>query len=138
MDLVSSGVINPDIYLFMVTEGKEEKVERHLILPYLGKTKFLVGVGDKKCSIRFVWLVVLWFSATFTAKVTSWRSVTHMCFLASHTSTNTNFFPKSPTTFLICFSRGGGGVFHIELGSKYQFIALPKESMMHILIDALN
>ena len=28
------------------------------------------------------WLVVLGFSATLTAKVKSWRSVTHMCFLA--------------------------------------------------------
>ena len=26
--------------------------------------------------------------------------------LKSHTSTNTNFFPKPPTTFLTCFSRG--------------------------------
>ena len=28
------------------------------------------------------WLVVLEFNATLTAKVISWRSVTHMCFLA--------------------------------------------------------
>ena len=28
------------------------------------------------------WLVVLGFNATLTAKVISWRSVTHMCFLA--------------------------------------------------------
>ena len=28
------------------------------------------------------WLVVLWFNATLTAKVISWQSVTHMCFLA--------------------------------------------------------
>ena len=27
-------------------------------------------------------LVVLWLNATLTAKVISWRSVTHMCFLA--------------------------------------------------------
>ena len=34
--------------------------------------------------------------------VTSWWSVTHMCFLAfSH-----QYFPKPPTTFLTCFSRG--------------------------------
>ena len=30
----------------------------------------------------FGWLVVLEFNATLTAKVISWRSVTHMCFLA--------------------------------------------------------
>ena len=42
------------------------------------------------------WLVVLGFNATLTAKVISWRSVTHMCFLAfSHTSTNTTFLSKS-------------------------------------------
>ena len=28
------------------------------------------------------WLVVLGFNATLTAKIISWRSVTHMCFLA--------------------------------------------------------
>ena len=28
------------------------------------------------------WLVVLGFNATLTAKVISWRSVKHMCFLA--------------------------------------------------------
>ena len=27
------------------------------------------------------WVVVLGFNATFTAKVISWRSVMHMCFL---------------------------------------------------------
>ena len=33
--------------------------------------------------------------------------MTHMmCFWLSHTNTNTNFFPKPPTTFLTCFSRG--------------------------------
>ena len=49
------------------------------------------------------WLVVLRFNATLTAKVISWQLVMHMCFLAF---TNTNFFPKPPTTFLTCFSRG--------------------------------
>ena len=29
-----------------------------------------------------IWLVVLGFNATLTAMVISWRSVTHMCFLA--------------------------------------------------------
>ena len=31
---------------------------------------------------KFGWLVVLEFNATLTAKVISWRSVMHMCFLA--------------------------------------------------------
>ena len=30
----------------------------------------------------------------------------HICFLLSHTSTNTNFLPKPLTTFLTCFCRG--------------------------------
>ena len=33
-------------------------------------------------NIQEGWLVVLGFNATLTAKVISWRSVTHMCFLA--------------------------------------------------------
>ena len=47
-----------------------------------------------------IWLVVLGFNAILTAKVISWRS------RLSHASTNTTFFPKPPTTFLTCFSRG--------------------------------
>ena len=38
-----------------------------------------------------------------TAKVISWRSVTHICFLVVLTQL---FFPKPPTTFLTCFCRG--------------------------------
>ena len=34
------------------------------------------------CLTNYGWLVVLGFNATLTAKVISWRSVTHMCFLA--------------------------------------------------------
>ena len=34
-----------------------------------------------KLQIKLGWLVVLGFNATLTAKVISWRSVTHMCFL---------------------------------------------------------
>ena len=53
-------------------------------------------------------LFVLGFNATLTAKVISWRSVTHMCFLSwlFHTNTNKTFFPKPRKTFLTCFSRG--------------------------------
>ena len=43
----------------------------------------------------------------------------------SHTSTNTNFFPKPPTTFLTCFSRGerrkyAGKKFHLKRDSNSQ------------------
>ena len=42
------------------------------------KTGFDCIIGkEKDC-----WLVVLGFNATLTAKVISWRSMTHMCFLA--------------------------------------------------------
>ena len=54
---------------------------------------------------HWLYLIVLRFNATITPKFISWRSVTHMCSWLSHTSTNTNFFPKPPTTFLTCFSR---------------------------------
>ena len=45
------------------------------------------------------WLVVLGFNATLTAKVISWRSVTHMCFLAFSHSTNTTFLSKATDYF---------------------------------------
>ena len=50
-------------------------------------------------------LVVLGFN-TFTAKAISWWSLTQCVSWLSHTSTNTTFFPKPPTTFLTCSSRG--------------------------------
>ena len=52
------------------------------------------------------WLVVLGFNATLTAKVISWRSVTHM-FPGFLTPALTKlFFPKPPSTFLTCLCRG--------------------------------
>ena len=46
------------------------------------------------------------FNATLTAKVISWRSVTHV-FPGFLTPVLTQlFFPKPPTTFLTCFCRG--------------------------------
>ena len=56
-----------------------------------------------------IWLVVLRFNATLTAKVISWRSVTHISFLTfSHQLQvpKQRFFPKPPTTFPTCFCRG--------------------------------
>ena len=44
---------------------------------------------------RLGWLVVLGFNATLTAKVISWRSVTHMCFLAFSHQYQHNFSFKS-------------------------------------------
>ena len=45
--------------------------------------------------------------ATLTAKVISWRWVTHMYILAfSHQDKDNFLFQKPPTTFLTCFSRG--------------------------------
>ena len=52
------------------------------------------------------WLVVLGFNATITAKVISWRSVTHV-FPGFLTPVLTQLFiPKPPTTFLTSFCRG--------------------------------
>ena len=42
----------------------------------IGNFMVLINLGNK------LWLVVLGFNATLTAKVISWQSVTHMCFLA--------------------------------------------------------
>ena len=53
-----------------------------------------------------IWLVVLGFNATLTSKIISWRSLTHMCFLAFSHQYQHNFFSKPLTTFLTCFSRG--------------------------------
>ena len=51
------------------------------------------------------WVVVLRFNATLTAKVISWRLVTHV-FLGFLTPVLTQlFFPKPTTTFLTCFCR---------------------------------
>ena len=59
------------------------------------------------CMFHIDWLCVMGFNATLTAKVISWRSVTHNYYVSwlSHTSTNTIFFPKPPTTFPTCFCR---------------------------------
>ena len=54
----------------------------------------------------FSWLVVLRFNTTLTAKVISWRSVTHMCFLAFSPVLIQLFFPKPPNTLIKCFCRG--------------------------------
>ena len=59
-----------------------------------------MGKGD-------CWLVVLGFNATLTAKVISWRWMTHYVFPGFLTPVLTQlFFPKPPTTFLTCFCRG--------------------------------
>ena len=43
----------------------------------------IINSGKKLAEPGLVgWLVVLGFKATLTAKVISWRSLTHMCFLA--------------------------------------------------------
>ena len=53
------------------------------------------------------WLVVLGFNATLTAKVISWRSVTHNVFPGFLTPVLTQlFFPKPLTTFPTCFCKG--------------------------------
>ena len=71
------------------------------------------------------WLVLLGFNATLTAKVISWRSVTHV-FPGFLTPVLTRlFFPKPPTTFLTCFHRGERQKYaekkgHLNRGSNSQ------------------
>ena len=63
-------------------------------------------VLNRKCGLQ-IWLVVLGFKTTLTAKVTSWWSVTHYVFPGFLTPLLTQlFFPKPLTTFLTCFCRG--------------------------------
>ena len=71
------------------------------------KTLIHPSINQSICrrKIPQVQLVVLRFNATLTAKVISYRWRACVSWL-SHTSTNTNFFPKPPTTFFNCFSRG--------------------------------
>ena len=53
---------------------------------------------------QFTWLVVLGFNTTLTAKIMPVADANVS--LLSHTSTNTTFLPKPPTTFLRWFSTG--------------------------------
>ena len=59
----------------------------------------------KECGL-VGWLVVLRFNATLTAKIISWRSVRHMCFLAFSHQYLHEFFPKPPITSLAFFTNG--------------------------------
>ena len=54
-----------------------------------------------------VWLVVLGFNTTLTAKVISWQSVTHMCFLAFSHQYKHNF---SSQRHQLLFSHGSAEV----------------------------
>ena len=49
-------------------------------MPSNGYTGLVIILDPKKKMV--IVLVVLWSNATLTAEVISWRSVTHMCFLA--------------------------------------------------------
>ena len=61
----------------------------------------------KVMKLRNIWLVLLGFNATLTAKVISWRSVTHYVYPVFLTTALTQLsFPKPPTTFHTCFCRG--------------------------------
>ena len=75
----------------------------------LGQSKILLtghGLNQSSDRILICWLVVLGFNATLTTKVISWWSVTHV-FPGFLTPVLTQLsFPKPPTSFLTCFSRG--------------------------------
>ena len=67
-----------EIYLYYNTNFAYSPIGRfwHLILYHI------IPTFNNPAEEGFGWLVVLGFNATLTAKVISWRSVTHMCFLA--------------------------------------------------------
>ena len=77
----------------------------------LGRSQnVVIGNGLEQCMVSlnftYSWLVVLGFNATLTAKVISWRSVTHVFPGFLTPGVTQLFFPKPPTTFLTCFYRG--------------------------------
>ena len=59
----------------------------------------MAGYYSPKSWVWLVVLVVLGFNATLTAKVISWRSVTHMCFLAFSHQYYTTFLSKATDYF---------------------------------------
>ena len=61
-------------------QNKDNKCFLWCVLRALNPRKNNPQRLDKELMVG--WLVVLGFNATLTAKVISWRSVTHMCFLA--------------------------------------------------------
>ena len=66
--------------------------QKRSIMYFRGIAFFFFLNTDNVCCL----VVVLGFNATLTAKVISWWSVTHMCFLAfSHQSSHNFFFPQS-------------------------------------------
>ena len=89
---------------YMVGKGENAGYQHCLLFPQCFQKASFPGLFDKelskqsltsslvlmkprtfvnKCTVSMVWwLVVLGFNATLTAKVMSWRSVMHMCFLA--------------------------------------------------------
>ena len=74
-----------------------------------GKHEIKISICCENINLNLLvgWLVVLGFNATLTAKVISWRSVTHYVFPDCLTPVLTQlFFPKPLTTFLTCFCRG--------------------------------
>ena len=81
------------------------------------------------------WLVVLGFNATLTAKVISWRSLMHLCFLVFLSPVLTQLlFPKPLTTFLTCFCRGerrkyAGKKSRLNRGSNSQPPGLESDSL---------
>ena len=67
--------INITIFVFSIDKYKVK------IIPHVTGCVYSVILCKKNWTL-YGWLVVLGFNATLTAKVISWRSVTHMCFLA--------------------------------------------------------
>ena len=92
-----------------MTEVKTERKQNIVYTPLTtGQNSRFIHIDEFAEDIHILsWLVVLGFHATLTAKVISWQSETHMCFLAFSTpALKQLFFSKPPSTFLTCFCRG--------------------------------
>ena len=103
--------------------GKRRNCSLQAICPF--PTVFSKGLfprGVKRCHC-VGWLVVLGLNATLTAKVISWRSVTHICFLAfSHQYYHNFSFQSHRLLFPHAVSLCGNGLKSQKRPSRKVFV----------------
>ena len=79
------------------------------------RVRYGLSINTDRKDKNYSRLVVLGFNATLTAKVISGRLVMHKMLPGFLTPVLTqHFFPKPPTTLLICFCRGEGRKYAVE------------------------
>ena len=69
-------------YNHIIVTCKNTHTQTHPQTPHPTHTQTHTHAHKHTHPPHTIWLVVLGFNATLIAKVKSWRSVTHMCFLA--------------------------------------------------------